>query len=128
MFTTLVLILSALLSPLNPTSLDWIELAERVGYVEPTDLEGATHASVQLDLLPDQASAQAMADALELALPDDSLEVFVEVVPGEVDLPPAYRVGIGPFSTFEEAEHARERAEQAGFEGFVRTSEVFAGC
>ena len=52
----------------------------------------------------------------------------LEVVSGEVDLPPSYRVSVGPFDSFEDAERARAELEAAGIEGFVRELEPVVGC
>jgi hypothetical protein len=54
--------------------------------------------------------------------------VFVEVVPGEIDLPPSYRVNVGPFDSFEGAERARAELDTVGVDGFVRELQTLVGC
>jgi len=127
MFTALYFVLGTLLSILDPGGVDWIALAERIDPVEQT---GPTAASVQLDLLPDPDSAARLADDLRARFADDPLgrDVFVDVVPGDAELPPSYRVGVGPFPSYAAAELARAQLEDAGFASFVRSADPSLGC
>lgn len=124
MFTTLCLIAAALFSTVDPAASGW-QLIERMGFVEPVEpveLAGLPVASVQLDLLPDDTGAARLAEELRstLASAEIALDVHIEELAAEPELPPSYRVSVGPFTTFEDAERAREQLEALGLDGFVR--------
>lgn len=125
MFTTLCIALAALFFAAEP-ELDGSRIAERLGFVEHSPV-----ASVQLDLLPDHDSANERAEQLRSSLASaglDELEVRVELVSGERELPPSHRVSVGPFFDFEDAERAREQLGALGVDGFVRALEQVTGC
>ena len=109
-------------------SADVLELLDRVGVALAPQDEAL--AAVQVDLRPDYEGAESLAASLreELAAADQSLDVFVEIIPGDVDLPPSYRVGVGPFVDFEAAERAKLALEELGVDGFVRELEPSLGC
>lgn len=124
MFTTLCIALAALFTAAEP-ELDWSRVAERIGFVGQTPV-----ASVQLDLLPDHDSAIERAEQLRRSLASAGLEleVQVETVAGDRELPPSHRVSVGPFHDFEDAERAREQLDALGVDGFVRAREQVTGC
>lgn len=119
MIAKLTLVLLALLSRLD-------ESAAMSG--ERDDAEPV--ATVQVELLPDLEGAEAIAEALETRLATAGLAhaVRIEIVPGEPELPLSYRVLVGPFVEFEDAERARTELERLGVDGFVRELEPLIGC
>ena len=126
MFTTMLLVLTSLFSTLDPLSVDWSAAAERMHMQEPAPV-----ASVQLELLPDAEGAAQLAASVQHQLDAAGFElvVGVETVSGELELPPSYRVGVGPFSSFEDAERARTHLEDLGLDGFIRAAvDEVAGC
>lgn len=124
MIAKLTLVLLALLSNLDaaaatmPTS-----FGEQVAVAEPV-------ANVQVELLPDLEGADALAATIRDRLTAAGLghPVLVEIVPGEPELPVSYRVVVGPFFAFEDAERARTELEGVGVHGFVREFEPLIGC
>lgn len=129
MLSQLIVLLVALLSRFDPAAVDSIELAERIDTSASVDT-GEALAAIQVDLLPDREAALALADTIGQRLDDASieLEVFVEAVAGELELPLSYRVGIGTFADFEDAERARAALGELGIDGFVRELELVIGC
>jgi hypothetical protein len=126
MITKLLLVALALLAPLDPTAtLDVVgeHLATSAHSSEPV-------ASIQIDLLPDYEGAERVAASVAERLTAAGLthEVLVEIVPGEPELPVSYRVVVGPFHEFEDAERARTELEELGVNGFVREYEPLIGC
>jgi hypothetical protein len=121
MTAKLLLILAALFTPLEPISVPWNT---------DSPLGRAPVATVQIDLLPDQDSAEGVAAEVRSELARTSLEqrVLVETVAGEPGLPVSYRVVVGTFAEFEDAERARTELEAAGLRGFVREFEPLVGC
>ena len=122
--------LLTILSNLAPAG-NVIALAERMvsGPSDAALFAGPTEAAaVQIDLLPDPEGAEALAAQLELRLADHAIPVFVELVPGDAELPPSYRVGVGPFPSFEDAERAQANLAELGHEGFVRNIGEVLGC
>jgi hypothetical protein len=135
MVTTLSAVLVALLSGLDPIAgaLEWA-FASRLAPVEqreaaPVDL-GDPVAVVQVELLPDLDSAESLAAMLEAHLGErwHEYDVLLETVPGELDLPASYRVNIGPFDSFEDAERAHAVLDEMGIDGFVRELQPITGC
>jgi hypothetical protein len=130
MLSKISLLLLALLSRLDVGAVDSLAFAERLVTSEVQAIElGEPVAAVQVELLPDPEGAEALAVELEQRLAErgSELEVFVEAVPGEVELPPSYRVGVGPFEAFEDAERAHQELASLGVDGFVRSVSEFAG-
>jgi cell division septation protein DedD len=131
MVTSLSALLTVLLSSLEPAAsvFGWMFAPgmPSAPQIEVVDL-GDPVAVVQVELLPDSDSAEALAANLQQRLGDRGLDVFVEVVPAEIDLPPSYRVNVGPFDTFEDAERARTELDAAGIDGFVRELQPMVGC
>jgi cell division septation protein DedD len=131
MVTSLSALLTVLLSGLEPAAsvFEWMFAPGMMPapQIEVVDL-GDPVAVVQVELLPDSDSAEALAANLQQRLGDRGLDVFVEVVPAEIDLPPSYRVNVGPFDTFEDAERARTELDAAGIDGFVRELQPMVGC
>jgi cell division septation protein DedD len=127
MSTPLTALLFAVLSSLEPAA-TLFELVFTPGPdMEVVDL-GDPVAVVQVELLPDLDSAEQLAAKLEQRLGDTGLDVFVEVVPAEIDLPLSYRVNVGPFDSFEGAERARAELDENGIDGFVRELQPLQGC
>jgi cell division septation protein DedD len=135
MVTTLSALLVALLSGLDPVAgvLEWafapaLEPVER-HEAQPVDL-GDPVAVVQVELLPDLESAESLTAILErhLEARGHQFDVFLEVVPGDADLPASYRVNIGPFDSFEDAERAHGELDAIGIDGFVRELQPMDGC
>lgn len=135
MVTSLSALLVALLSGLDPIAgaLEWafaprIESVEQLE-VQPVDL-GDPVAVVQVELLPDLENAESLAATLERQLGErgHELDVFLESVPGDIDLPASYRVNIGPFDSFEDAERAHAVLDAVGIDGFVRELQPLVGC
>jgi hypothetical protein len=135
MVTSLSALLVALLSGLDPIAgvlerafAPRMDFAERLD-VQPVDL-GDPVAVVQVELLPDLDSAESLAATLERHLDARGyeLDVFLEAVPGDIDLPASYRVNIGPFDSFEDAERADAMLDEIGVDGFVRELEPALGC
>jgi hypothetical protein len=93
-------------------------------------LRQAGGVGVRVELLPDLDSAESLVATLERHLNKRGLEfdVFVDAVPSDVDLPASYRVNIGPFDGFEDAERAHGVLDAAGIDGFVRELELGLGC
>lgn len=122
----LLLALAALLSHLEPFAEVSLEQGERVAVER--DLDAV--ATVQVELLPDHESAERLADEIRERLASAGLAhaVLVETVPGEPELPISYRVVVGPFFEFEDAERARTELERVGVHGFVREFEALVGC
>lgn len=127
MILKLSLALLSLLSHLE--SLDWADV-ESLDAVGLHDLDPEARAAVQIDLLADPDGAEALAASVRerLAAEGRALEVFVEAVPGDFELPPSYRVGVGPFADFEDAERAKIELEALGFDGFVRELDWVLAC
>src|SRR5262245_32007857 len=126
MITKLLLVALALLSPLDPTAtLDAV--GEHLAATSAHESEPV--ASIQIDLLPDYDSAERVAASVAERLTAAGLthEVLVEIVPGEPELPVSYRVVVGPFHEFEDAERARGDLEELGVNGFVREYEPLVG-
>lgn len=120
----LLLALAALLSHLEPVAEAALE--QQVAVAPNQD----PVATVQIELLPDRQSASRLADEVRERLSAAGLphEVLVESVPGEPELPISYRVVVGPFFEFEDAERARTELESVGVQGFVREFEPLVGC
>ncbi|PRP97539.1 Sporulation related domain protein [Enhygromyxa salina] len=128
MLSQISLVMLTLLSHFNPGAVDLIELAERVGITRAVEHEALDLvATVQLDLLPDREGAEALAATIEQRVGGE-FEVFVETIATEAELPPSYRVGVGPFTTFEDAERARTKLDGLGVDGFVRELDDILGC
>lgn len=135
MVTSLSALLVALLSGLDPVAgvLEWA-FAPRMETVERLDAEhidlGDPVAVVQVELLPDLESAESLTATLERHLHErgHELDVFLEPVAGDMDLPASYRVNIGPFDSFEDAERADAMLDEIGVDGFVRELEPGLGC
>jgi cell division septation protein DedD len=132
MLSSLSALLVVLLSSLEPAAsvLGWVfapAMMMPTAQVEAVDL-GDPVAVVQIELLPDPDSAELLAAKLQQRLGQLQLDVFVEVVPGEIDLPPSYRVNVGPFDSFEDAERARAELDTVGVDGFVRELQTLVGC
>jgi cell division septation protein DedD len=123
MITKLLLLLT-LLSRLDSAVATAEQLADEAA------LAGEPVATVQIELLPDQDGAEQLADAVRERLSGTGLThpVLVEIVPGEPELPVSYRVVVGPFVEFEDAERARTELEAIGVNGFVREFEPVIGC
>jgi cell division septation protein DedD len=119
MITKLTLVLLALLSHLDESA----ALSDEPNAVGPV-------AIVQVELLPDLEGAEVIAEALETRLATAGLAhaVRIEIVPGEPELPLSYRVLVGPFVEFEDAERARTELDRLGVDGFVREFEPLIGC
>lgn len=138
MLAKLSILLTALLSGLDPVAAESLQLVERIGHtlVEAAEVEADAHsesdalAALQVELLPDAEGAYALAERLELRFAEQGkgLSVFVETAGGDAELPPAYRVGIGPFDSFEDAEQARVELAGLGIDGFVRELTDVIGC
>lgn len=132
MLSSLSALLVVLLSSLEPAAsvLGWMfapGMMMPAAQVEVVDL-GDPVAVVQIELLPDSDSAEVLATILQRRLGELQLDVFVEVVPGEIELPPSYRVNVGPFDSFEDAERARAELDTVGVDGFVRELQPLVGC
>lgn len=135
MVTSLSALLVALLSGLDPVAnaLEWA-FAPHIESVEPLDVGdvdlGDPVAVVQVELLPDLDSAESLAATLERHLGErgQPFDVFLEAVPAELDLPASYRVNIGPFDSFEDAERADAELDALGIDGFVRELQPMVGC
>jgi cell division septation protein DedD len=132
MVTSLSALLVILLSSLEPAAsvLGWVfapGMMLPAAQDEVVDL-GDPVAVVQIELLPDPDSAELLAANIQRRLGELQLEVFVEVVPAEIDLPPSYRVNVGPFDSFEDAERARTELDTLGVDGFVRELQPLVGC
>lgn len=135
MITSLSALLVVLLSGLDPVAgvLEWafasgMETVERRAE-QPIDL-GDPVAVVQVELLPDLESAESLAAILEQHLGErgHDFDVFLEGHPVDVDLPASYRVNIGPFDSFEDAERADAVLEEIGIDGFIRELHPMVGC
>jgi hypothetical protein len=126
MFTKLLLVAFALLSPIDPTAALAV-LGEHLAAPTPAS---EPVASIQIELLPDYDSAERLAAEVAERITAAGLthEVLVEIVPGEPELPVSYRVVVGPFHEFEDAERARTEIENIGVNGFVREYEPLVGC
>lgn len=140
MLAQIVLVFAAFFASLAPSAL--ADLAERsaegwrgalASVLAPAEAE--PRAAVQVELLADPDGAERLADDLRRRLAASSsgqaLPVFVEAVEPRSqagDLPPGFRVGVGPFSSFEEAERARMTLEQEGVRAFVREIDPLVGC
>lgn len=124
MIAKLTLVLLALLSHLDESTV------AREPLSGGEHLAGVPVASVQVELLPDLESADALAEVIRerLASADLAHAVRVEIVPAEPDLPISYRVLVGPFVEFEDAERARTELERIGVHGFIREVEPLIGC
>jgi hypothetical protein len=133
MFTSLSALLVALLSRLAPAAEMLLMAQAQLGAVQPIELVapsldlGDAVAVVQVELLPDPDGAEQLAANLEQRL-DGRSDVFVEVVPGDFNLPPSYRVNVGPFDSFEDAERALVELESLGVSAFVRELQPMVGC
>jgi cell division septation protein DedD len=132
MLSSLSALLVVLLSSLEPAAsvLGWVlapAMMMPTAQVEVVDL-GDPVAVVQIELLPDPDSAEVLASKLQQRVGQLQLDVFVELVPGEIDLPPSYRVNVGPFDSFEDAERARAELDTVGVDGFVRELQTLVGC
>jgi cell division septation protein DedD len=132
MLSSLSAVLVVLLSSLEPAAsvLGWVlapAMMMPTAQVEVVDL-GDPVAVVQIELLPDPDSAEVLASKLQQRVGQLQLDVFVELVPGEIDLPPSYRVNVGPFDSFEDAERARAELDTVGVDGFVRELQTLVGC
>lgn len=131
MVTSLSALLIALLSTLEPAAASMLEWMFAPGMVSAAQVEvvdlGDPVAVVQVELLPDSDSAESLAANLEQRL-GGRFDVFVEVVSAEIDLPPSYRVNVGPFDTFEDAERAHAELDGVGIDGFVRELQPLVGC
>jgi cell division septation protein DedD len=133
MLSQISLVILAWLASLDPAAADFFELMQRT---EPTVSVWSDSnsieplAAVQLELLPDHDSATVLANDMQRRLDElgGGLRVFVETVGGEPELPPSYRVGVGPFADFEQAERAQLTLERLGIDGFVRQLEPMIGC
>lgn len=133
MLSQISLVILAWLASLDPAAADFFELMQPA---EPTvsvwsDSDSSEPlAAVQLELLPDHDSATILANDMQQRLDElgGGLRVFVETVGGEPELPPSYRVGVGPFADFEQAERAQLTLERLGIDGFVRQLEPMIGC
>lgn len=127
MVTTLSALLVALLSGLDPVAgvLEWAFAPA----LESVDL-GDPVAVVQVELLPDLESAESLAATLERHLDERGhpFDVVLEAVPGDADLPASYRVNVGPFDSFEDAERAHAELDAIGINGFVRELRPMEGC
>jgi hypothetical protein len=130
MLSNISLVLLAWFSSLTPVAGDLLELIQRSAVTEvferPSTEPGAL-TTVQLELLPDRYSAEVLAAAVQRKLGDE-LEVFVEIVNGEAELPPSFRVAVGPFDEIEQAERAQVTLAGLGIDGFVRQLDVIIGC
>lgn len=127
-------VLVAVFSQLSPAA-EWILFAgarlaavqETAAVEQPADFAEPV-AVVQVDVLPDSEAAEQLVTKIAL-VGDGELEVFVELVPSDVDnLPPSFGVNVGPFDSFEAAERARAQLEAAGIGGFVHELEPMLGC
>jgi SPOR domain len=135
MVTSLSALLVVLLSGLDPIAgvLEWA-FASGIETVEQQDQQlidlGDPIAVVQVELLPDLESAESLAATLERQLGErgHELDVFLEGHPVDIDLPASYRVNIGPFDSFEDAERADAMLEEIGIDGFVRELHPMVGC
>lgn len=132
MLSHISLVILAWLSSFDPTAGDSIEQIERMAVTGALESAGERQhpdqlTAVQLELLPDRESAEALAATMQRRLGDE-LEVFVELVYGEAELPPSFRVAVGPFDDFEQAERAQATLARLGIDGFVRRLDVIIGC
>ena len=123
MIAKLTLVLLALLSTLDPAAVTESPVGEPLAAADSV-------ANVQIELLPDLDNAEALAAAVRDRLDTAGLAhpVTVETVPGEPELPVSYRVAVGPFVAFEDAERARTELDGIGVHGFVREFEPLIGC
>lgn len=135
MVTSLSALLVALLSGLDPVAgvLEWafapgMQAIDQLE-AQPVDL-GDPVAVVQVELLPDLESAESLAATLQqhLGEREHAFDVFLEAVPSDADLPASYRVNIGPFDSFEDAERAHAELDAIGIDGFVRELQPMVGC
>lgn len=128
MLSQISLVLLTWFSSVNPAAGDLIELMTHNAATQAIEQPmSKSLAAVQLELLPDRDSADALAADVQRRLGDE-LEVFVETVGGDGELPPSYRVAVGPFDDFEQAEHAQLTLEQLGVDGFIRQLDLVIGC
>ncbi|PRQ05243.1 SPOR domain-containing protein [Enhygromyxa salina] len=128
MLSQISLVVLSWFSSLDPAATELMELVHSVAATEVFEQRmNPALAAVQLELLPDRDGADALAASVQRQLGDE-LEVFVETVGGEGELPPSYRVAVGPFDEFEQAERAQLTLERLGFDGFVRQLDVMIGC
>ncbi|KIG14415.1 hypothetical protein DB30_06758 [Enhygromyxa salina] len=128
MLSQISLVVLSWFSSFDPAAGELIDLIQRVAVTdvfEAPAIQGLS--AVQIELLPDRDSADALAADLQRRLGDE-LSVFVEAVGGEGELPPSFRIGVGPFDEFEQAERAQLTLAQLGFDGFVRQLAVVVGC
>jgi hypothetical protein len=120
-----------MLSQISLVILSWFSSFDPTAAADMIDAvhQGARQglAAVQVELLPDRESADALAADMQRRLGDE-LQVFVETVGGEAELPPSYRVGVGPFDEFEQAEAAQITLEDLGIDGFIRQLDIVIGC
>lgn len=135
MVTSLSALLVALLSTLDPVAnvLEWafapgMESVERLDEHD-VDLDDAV-AVVQVELLPDLDSAESLTATLQRQLDErgHDLDVFTELLPGDPDFPASYRVNVGPFDSFEDAERAHAVLDAIGIDGFIRDLAPVLGC
>ena len=129
MFVKLSLVILTLLTHLDAEGLGLFERLDALTSRD-VDVDLDPRAAVQLDLLPDYDGAEALAASVRerLASEGRALEVFVEIIPGDAELPPSYRVAVGPFVDFEDAERAKLELEGLGYDGFVRELDETLGC
>lgn len=132
MFSQLAFVLAALLTRLDPgAALAALDRVVAPAPVETIAIDAVEpRASLQIEVLADPDAADAMAEQLRgrLDAAGHELPVFVESVFDDPDLPPAYRVGVGPFVDFEDAERARTALDDLGVAGFVRELDPIVGC
>ena len=133
MTSKLLALLTVLLTHLEVQSgATLTELGDRVASHEHARADGFEQgvAVVQVELLPDPDAAAALAAKLDARLDAAGLglEARVEAVPAEPELPVSYRVVVGPFAEFEDAERARTELDALGVRGFVRELELQVGC
>ena len=124
MTAQLLLVLAALLTPVG----SWFQPVEPPA--SALERDGDPVATVQVELLPDRDSADQLAASIRARLDEAGLghPVLVETVPGEPELPISYRVVIGPFFGWEDAERARTELDALAVHGFVREFDPLVGC
>ncbi|GEM_PF-5315317 len=132
MIAQLLLVLSAVFSQMDPAAaLARVDAMTPAVIAIQVELElDDPRTAVQVELVADPEAAETFAAALRTRLEDRGLAVpvFVETVHADFDMPPAFRIGLGPFADFEDAERARSGLSDIGVSSFVRELDPMIGC